>query len=417
MFYRHSWFYKKAARRIESNPMILSLDMIQTLAMAVVVLYVGKFLLKKVALLRQFCIPEPVVGGIVFALLTLLGHSTGWYYLSFDFTLKELFMTAFFTSVGFAASVKPLKEGGKTLIVFVFLVVLLIFLQNFVAVLMSYVVHVSPLLGLATGSIPMIGGHGSAGAFGPLLKEAGQSSAVSVSMAAATFGLIAGSLMGGPLGKSLIVKYGLGHGLEKREQALDDIIESEEKSIGHGLLSRSIYQLAIAMGLGTLVSYVLSLSGLSFPVYIGAMIVAAVMRNIADVVPSFTVFDYELSEIGSVSLNLFLAMALMSLNLWELAALALPLLWLLLAQVVLMFIFARYIVFGALGRDYDAAVMVAGVCGFGMGATPNAMANMQAITKEYYPSPKAFLVIPVVGSLFVDFLNSIGITLFINFFK
>ena len=396
--------------------MVIQLTMIQTLALAVVVLYVGRFMLRHVAFLRRFCIPEPVVGGLLFSFVTLYAHMTGAFDLSMDMTLKDLFMTCFFTAAGFGASLKPLKEGGKALIVFLLLIVVLVFLQNFVAVVLAPAVGVSPLLALCTGSIPMLGGHGSAGAFAPLLEEAGVSAAPSLTMAAATFGLIAGSMLGGPLGKHLIDKYNLARGLESRITDMDRGIIEETRAIPHGLLARSVYQVAIAMGIGTLVTYLLSFTGMSFPSYIGAMIVGAVIRNYGDLTGRIRVYDYEISEIGNVSLSLFLAMALMSLQLWQLASLAVPMFVLLFAQVLLMFLFVRFVVFRALGRDYDAAVMSAGTCGFGMGATPNAMANMQALTQQFVPSPKAFLIIPVVGSLFVDFINSFGVSLFINFF-
>lgn len=396
--------------------MIITLDMIQTLAVAAVVLYLGEFLRKHIPILARFCIPAPVVGGLLFSLVTLLGYTTDLFQISFDLTLQEVCMTAFFTSIGFGASFKSLRHGGLPLVLFVILVIGLILLQNLVALGMSYVVGVSPLLALCTGSIPMVGGHGSAGAFGPMLKAAGVDGATSIAMAAATFGLVAGSLLGGPLGKRLIDTFNLTQGLEERHVILDTEVEVEGNtpSILAGNLTRGICQLAIAMGIGTLISWAIAQSGLNFPSYIGAMIAASILRNISDGTGAFPVYDFEIAEVGEATLSLFLAMALMSLQLWQLAALAIPLILMLTAQVLLMTLFARFVVFPLMGRDYDAAIITAGTCGFGMGATPNAMANMQVLTEKYLPSEKAFLIIPIAGALFVDFFNSIIVTFFIN---
>lgn len=395
--------------------MIITLDMIQTLAVAAVVLYTGQFLKKRIALFEKFCIPAPVIGGVLFSMITLGGYVSGIFQFSFDMTLESVCMIGFFTSVGFGASLKPLKEGGKQILIFVGLVVALVILQNVVAIGLSPIVGVNPLLAMCTGSIPMIGGHGSAGAFGPVLRAAGVEGATSVAMAAATFGLVGGSIIGGPLGKRLIEKYKLTKGLEHRKEEIINEADAEvKKGILEGNLAKGAYQLVIAMGIGTIVSYLLGLTGLEFPAYIGSMIAAAVIRNIGDLTHVYEIHEFEISEIGAVFLSFFLSMALMDLKLWELAALATPMIVLLLAQILLMMTFAYFVVFRALGKDYDAAIMVSGACGFGMGATPNAMANMQALTDKYLPSPKAFLIIPVVGSLFVDFINSIAITLFIN---
>lgn len=395
--------------------MIITLDMIQTLAVAAVVLYVGQFLKKRIHLFERFCIPAPVIGGVLFSLITLGGYVSGLFRFSFDMTLESVCMIGFFTSVGYGASLKPLKEGGKQILIFVVLVIGLVILQNLVAISLAPVVGVNPLLAMCTGSIPMIGGHGSAGASGPVLKAAGVESATSVAMAAATFGLVGGSIIGGPLAKRLIEKHKLTKGLESRkEELIQEADEEGKKSILEGNLAKGAYQIVLAMGVGTIVSYLLGLTGLHFPAYIGAMIAAAVIRNVGDLTHVYEVHEFEISEIGAVFLSFFLSMALMNLQLWDLAALAAPMIVLLLAQVVLMMAFSYFVVFRALGKDYDAAIMVSGTCGFGMGATPNAMANMQALTDKYLPSPKAFLIIPVVGSLFVDFINSIAISVFIN---
>ena len=393
--------------------MELHLDMYQTLAIAVLVLLLGRFLKKKINFLEKFCIPAPVVGGLLFAILTCGLYGTGIAEVSFDDTLREVCMVFFFTSVGFQANLKVLKSGGKSLIVFLGLVVGLILCQNFLAVGMSKVLNLDPLIGLCTGSIPMVGGHGTAGAFGPVLEDFNVSGATTLCTAAATFGLITGSLIGGPIGKSLVEKKNLITTAVAEDDSL--LVEDEKKHTRHtSMYAAAVFQLILAIGLGTIFSWLLTKTGMTFPIYIGAMIAAALFRNIGEYSGKFTIYMGEINDIGGICLSLFLGIAMITLKLWQLAALALPLVILLSVQVLLMFIFARFIVFNVMGRDYDAAVLAAGTCGFGMGATPNAMANMQAICDRYAPSVKAYLIIPLIGSLFADFLNSLIITFFIN---
>ena len=322
-------------------------------------------------------------------------------------------MVFFFTSVGFQANLKVLKSGGKSLIVFLFLVIMLIVMQNFSAIGLANLIGLDSLTGMTTGSIPMVGGHGTAGAFGPVLEDFGVQGATTVCTAAATFGLIAGSLMGGPVGNRLIKKHNLIATIKTEDDSL--LVEEEEKHERHfSMYAPAVFQLIIAVGLGTVVSDLLSLTGMTFPIYIGAMIVAAIMRNIGEYTGKITIHMGEINDLGGICLSLFLGIAMITLKLWQLADLALPLIILLAGQVVLMFIFTYFVVFNSMGRDYDAAVLAAGTCGFGMGATPNAMANMQAICEKYAPSVKAYLIVPIVGSLFADFLNSLTITFFIN---
>ena len=393
--------------------MELHLDMYQTLAIAVLVLLLGRFLKKKINFLEKFCIPAPVVGGLLLAILTCVLYGTGIAEVSFDDTLREVCMVFFFTSVGFQANLKVLKSGGKSLIVFLGLVVGLILCQNFLAVGMSKVLNLDPLIGLCTGSIPMVGGHGTAGAFGPVLEDFNVSGATTLCTAAATFGLITGSLIGGPIGKSLVEKKNLITTAVAEDDSL--LVEDEKKHTRHtSMYAAAVFQLILAIGLGTIFSWLLTKTGMTFPIYIGAMIAAALFRNIGEYSGKFTIYMGEINDIGGICLSLFLGIAMITLKLWQLAALALPLVILLYVQVLLMFIFARFIVFNVMGRDYDAAVLAAGTCGFGMGATPNAMANMQAICDRYAPSVKAYLIIPLIGSLFADFLNSLIITFFIN---
>ena len=394
--------------------MIIELDMYQTIAVAVVVLMFGNFLKKRIYFLEKFCIPAPVIGGVIFAVFTCICYATGIAEFSFNDILKEVCMVFFFTSVGFQANLKVLKSGGKSLIVFLGLVITLILCQNFLAVGLANLLHINPLIGLCTGSVPMVGGHGTAGAFGPVLEDLGVKGASTLCTAGATFGLIAGSVMGGPIGKRLIDKRNLMDTVVSEDDSL--LVEEEKKHERHtSMYPSAVFQLIIAIGIGTIVSQLLSLTGLTFPIYIGAMIAAAFIRNIGEYSGKFTIYMGEINDIGGISLSLFLGIAMITLKLWQLAELALPLIVLLAGQVLLMMIFSYFVVFNVMGRDYDAAVISSGVCGFGMGATPNAMANMQAICEKYAPSVKAYLLIPLVGSLFADFLNSLVITFFINF--
>ena len=388
-------------------------DMYQTTFIAVIVLIIGMFLRTKIRFLRKFCIPAPVVGGLLFAILTLILYSTHILEVSFNDTLREICMVIFFTSVGFQANMKVLKSGGKSLIVFLLLVIVLIVSQNGIAIGLSKLLGIDPLIGLCTGSIPMVGGHGTAGAFGPVLEDFGVSSATTLCTAAATFGLLAGSIIGGPIGNRLIVK----RKLKQTENEPDDsvLVEDEEKHTRSFInYAPAVFQLIIAIGIGSGISYLLSLTGMTFPIYIGSMIAAAIMRNIGEYTGKISIHMGEINDIGGICLSLFLGIAMIMLKLWQLADLALPLIVLLAGQTLFIFLFTYFVVFRVMGSDYDSAVISAGTCGFGMGATPNAMANMQAICDKYYPSVKAYLLIPIIGSLFADFINSLVITLFIN---
>lgn len=392
---------------------ILSLDMYQTLALAVGVLYLGMFLKKRIRFLEKFCIPSPVIGGLIFALLSLGLYCTGFVEFVFDETLKTVCMVIFFTSVGFQANLRILKSGGVSLVIFLVCVIVLILGQNFLSVGLAKVMGLDSLIGLCTGSIPMVGGHGTSGAFGPVLEDLGVSGATTLCTAAATFGLVAGSLIGGPLGRRLIIKHDLIKTVVTEDEA--PLVEEEHKKHRSvSMYAPAAYQIAVAMGIGTVVSWLLSKTGMTFPIYIGAMIVAAVMRNISEFHGAFHIHIGEINDIGGICLSMFLGIAMITLKLWQLAELALPLVVLLLGQLVFMFLFSYFVVYNIMGRNYDAAVLSAGTCGFGMGATPNAMANMQALTEKFAPSVKAYIIVPIIGSMFADFINSLCVTFFIN---
>lgn len=393
--------------------MEIQIDMYQTLALSVVVLMLGQFLKQKINFLEKFCIPSPVVGGLIFSVLTCVLYSTGVVEFTFDDTLREVCMVFFFTSVGFQANLKVLKSGGKALAIFLGLVIALIFMQNLLAVGVSHLIGLDSLVGLCTGSIPMVGGHGTAGAFGPVLEDFNVQGATTICTAAATFGLVAGSLIGGPIGKRLIEKKHLLDTIVTEDDSL--LIEEEKKHERHSnMYAAAVFQLILAVGLGTIISELLTKTGLTFPIYIGAMIVAAIVRNVGGYSGKFDIYMGEINNLGGICLSLFLGIAMITLKLWQLAELALPLMILLGAQLLLIFLYTYFVVFRVMGKDYDAAVLAAGTCGFGMGATPNAMANMQVLCDRYAPSVKAYLLVPLIGSLFADFINSLVITLFIN---
>lgn len=393
--------------------MEIQIDMYQTLALSVVVLMLGQFLKQKINFLEKFCIPSPVVGGLIFSVLTCILYSTGVVEFTFDDTLREVCMVFFFTSVGFQANLKVLKSGGKALAIFLGLVIALIFMQNLLAVGVSHLIGLDSLVGLCTGSIPMVGGHGTAGAFGPVLEDFNVQGATTICTAAATFGLVAGSLIGGPIGKRLIEKKHLLDTIVTEDDSL--LIEEEKKHERHSnMYAAAVFQLILAVGRGTIISELLTKTGLTFPIYIGAMIVAAIVRNVGEYSGKFDIYMGEINNLGGICLSLFLGIAMITLKLWQLAELALPLMILLGAQLLLIFLYTYFVVFRVMGKDYDAAVLAAGTCGFGMGATPNAMANMQVLCDRYAPSVKAYLLVPLIGSLFADFINSLVITLFIN---
>lgn len=393
--------------------MEIQIDMYQTLSLSVVVLMLGQFLKQKINFLEKFCIPSPVVGGLIFSVLTCILYSTGVVEFTFDDTLREVCMVFFFTSVGFQANLKVLKSGGKALAIFLGLVIALIFMQNLLAVGVSHLIGLDSLVGLCTGSIPMVGGHGTAGAFGPVLEDFNVQGATTICTAAATFGLVAGSLIGGPIGKRLIEKQHLLDTIVTEDDSL--LIEEEKKHERHSnMYAAAVFQLILAVGLGTIISELLTKTGLTFPIYIGAMIVAAIVRNVGEYSGKFDIYMGEINNLGGICLSLFLGIAMITLKLWQLAELALPLMILLGAQLLLIFLYTYFVVFRVMGKDYDAAVLAAGTCGFGMGATPNAMANMQVLCDRYAPSVKAYLLVPLIGSLFADFINSLVITLFIN---
>ena len=396
--------------------MNVNLDMLQTMAAGILALVTGLWLNRRIPFLRRICIPAPVTGGIIFSLLTLLLYNLGME-VSFDGTLKDVSMVVFFTTVGFQCDFSAIKKGGRPLVAMTVLVAVLIVLQNVVAILTAKAIGQSPILGMAAGSIPMCGGHGTAAGFSALLESEGLKVAASITMATATFGLVAGSLLGGPLAESIIRRKGLEKedGGYKQAELLKEIDnDRDERQNLHGY-AKATYEIFIAAGIGTLLNKLLAMTGISFPTYFGALLAAVAYRNITEAIPHCPKTAIgEIGSIWSISLSLFLGMAMVSLHLWELSGLAAPLLLMLLAEVVLMFLFSRFVAFPVLGRNYDAAVLISGLCGFGLGATPNAMANMSAVCTKYRYSALPFLIVPIIGAMFVDIINISVITFFIN---
>ena len=399
-----------------------TLDMFQTTGLAMLLFVLGRYLTTRIDFLRRCCIPAPVVGGLIFALAHLVLYQCGIVQLTFDETVKNFFMTLFFTSVGYTACFRLLKKGGKKVFTFLIISIVMVCLQNVLSSILAAVFNWDLRMGLCTGSIPMVGGHGTAGSYGDLMEKMGLSGANVLAVSAATYGLVAGSLMGGPIARSIIGKYGL-----RSDESQDEIMEMSDETpeqkeqaerVDAASFTNAAILLIVAAGLGTILTNLLNgitIFGatLTFPTYIGAMVIAAIIRNFCDarhiVLPARSIDIW-----GSVSLSIFLAVALMTLKLWQLASLAVPMLVMLAAQTVMMFFFARYVVFHFMGRDYEAAVMTSAFCGFGMGATPNAMANMQTLTARYGPAPQAYFIVPLVGSLFIDFFNGLIITFFLN---
>jgi len=394
------------------------MDMIQTVGLAVIILILGRLLRKKVKFFETYCIPSPVVGGFLFAIINLILRETNLIIFEFDNTLQSFFMTLFFTSIGFNASWRLLKVGGRKVVMFLIMAVTLVVLQNVVAVGVGYLTGVDPLIALLTGSTAMTGGHGTAAAMAPIVEELGHTGAKSVAIAAATFGLIAGSSLGGPLANRLIKGKKLEVVAEKvdNEKVRNDefLFNNDVRKLDGENFAKAFFLILLSMFIGSYVSTFLN-QFLNFPNYIGPMIVAAVLRNISDNTTKFDLHYEEVHILEDVSLNLFLGMAMISLRLWELSSVAGQLAVLLLAQALLAWVFIYFVTFRVMGSNYDAAVLSAGHVGFGLGATPNGIANMQSVCDKYKHSHIAFFVMPIVGALFIDFFNVAIISGFFSF--
>ena len=370
----------------------IELNMYHAVALGAFLFWLGGVITDKVSLLSRYCIPAPLVGGLCFSILNCILYSMGIASITFDATLQTVFMIMFFTTVGFTVSIPALLKGGKAVILCLAISIVMIPLQNFLGGGVMALFGRDPLLGIGCGSIALVGGPGTA----------------------AAFGLVAGSLMGGPTAKRLIEKHDLRPALATVVGAAPsaalatDVASEDERFISDSpRFVKGFMLLLLAVGIGNQVSvWLTALTGLTFPAYIGAMLVAVVVRNMMDGVHVSYPAE-EIDTMGNMFLSIFLAMALAGLKLWELIDLAMPMVICLVLQCVVMFLFSYFVVFNVMGRNYDAAVMTAGFIGFAMGATSNAMANMQVVTKKYSPSPVAYFAIPMVGGMFIDFFNAV----------
>ena len=365
----------------------LRFNLVETVAFATAILWLGMFLRKRISFLSKYNIPAPVIGGVIFALASWALKDS--FSFNFDMLVKDPLMITFFTSIGLAASFKMLKQGGPQVFIFLMIASVLVILQDVLAVALSYATGIHPLLGMLAGSITMSGGHGTGAVYANLFeKQYGLAGGMELAMAAATFGLVMGSILGGPVARRIIER-------------------------NH--LAKSLMQITIAMSAGAFIYEELVKIGIQLPTYLCALFVGIFIRNLSDVSGLYKVHLRLADTIGAVALSLFLALSLMSLKLWQLADLAGPMSLILLGETLLMGFYAYFITFNVMRRDYTAAVIAGGHCGFGLGATPNAIANMDAITSNYGPAPRAFFVVSIVGAFFIDIVNAVVIQSFVAF--
>ena len=396
----------------------INADAVMTTAMAAVLLLIGYFIKSKVSILNKYCIPAPVVGGFLFMFVTFAGHVTNTFKFNFTTSFQDPFMLAFFTTVGLGASFSLLKKGGILLVIYWATAGVISIFQNVIGIAVSKVISLEAPYALLASAISMIGGHGAAGAYGKTFAEMGYSAGIEVGAAAATFGLISAVLVGGPLARRLIVKYDL---KPDEDENFESDIDTVNASTGEKLSSldviKNVTVILDCMAVGTYISgWIGQLIGMSFPTYVGAMFVAVIVRNVNEGAHFYN-FSFSLVDgIGDVMLSLYLAIALMTLKLWELAGLIGGVLIVVLCQVLFMILIAYFVVFRVLGKNYDAAVMCAGLCGHGLGATPSAIVNMTSVKDRYGMSRRAFMIVPIVGAFLVDIIYQPQTIAFIKFF-
>ena len=395
----------------------INCDMVMTTALAGILLLIGYWLKKKLSFLTKYCIPAPVVGGFLFMFVTFIGHQAGAFAFNFTTTLQDFFMNAFFTTVGLGASVQLLKKGGVLLVIYWLIAAAVSIIQNFLSVGLAAVTGLEYPYALLAGAISMIGGHGAAASYGKTFVDMGYSAGVEVGAAAATFGLIFGVLVGGPVARLLIEKN---HLTPDASENFDTSVEDINKKGGE-LSSldviKNVVAILICMALGTMVSgWIGKLINMSFPTYVGAMFVAMLVRNLNEKFGWYN-FNFGLVDgIGDVSLNLYLGIALMTLKLWQLLDLLGPVLLIVVCQTVVLIALCYFVIFRILGKNYDAAVMCAGLLGHGLGATPSAIVNMTSVKDKYGMSRKAFMIVPIVGAFLVDIIYQPQTIAFIKFF-
>jgi ESS family glutamate:Na+ symporter len=409
---------------------VLTLDQIQTVALAGLVLFLGYGVRRLLPFLATYNIPAPVIGGLLMAAFVTTSRAYGWTPLTFTTTLQSPLMIAFFTTIGFGASLSLLRVGGPAVVLFFVISTVMAAGQNVIGVAAAYALGQHPLMGVLAGSVTLTGGPATGLAFAPLFEAAGVPAAATLAVAAAMAGIVAGGVVGGPVATWLLGRLGRTPGVVKARGAhaiAEQIVENKmaepapsapagEDVEAYGLL-KGLVLILVAMWAGTWVSAWFVSMGATFPAYIGAMLVAAIIRNLDDATKIIGVSQRTIDDLGGTALSLFLVMALMTLRLWELVGVALPLAIMLMLQIIAIMVVAGTIVFRLMGRDYEAAVMSGGFCGFMLGTTANAMANMEALVERYGPAPKAFLVVPMVGAFFVDFTNAIIITACLNIWR
>lgn len=402
---------------------VLKLGMFETLALAVIAIYFGEFLRKKFPILKKYCLPASVVGGTIFALISMGLYYANIFELNFDFkAANTLFYCIFFAASGAAASMALLKQGGKLVVIFAILAAVLAAAQNALALLVGNFMNVNPLISMMTGSIPMTGGHGNAAAFAPIAVEAGATAAMEVAIAAATFGLISGCIVGGPLGNFIIKR----HKLENPElDGKDDVSGENEGGVGALLMDKNtvvnaFFLMCIALGIGQVLTILLPKihPSLKLPIHVSCMFGGILIRLFYDRKKGNHDALYEaIDTVGEFSLGLFVSMSIITMKLWQLADLGPALVVLLVAQVAFILIFCYFLTFNLLGRNYDAAVMAVGHTGFGLGAVPVSMTTMQSVCKKYRYSKLAFFVVPVIGGFISNLSNAIIITKFLDLAK
>ena len=392
-------------------------DTYQTVALACLVLLLGYFLVKRVHILNDYNIPEPVVGGFIVAVALTVVYQIWGISFTFDTDLQRSMMLVFFSSIGLSANFARLIKGGKPLIIFLFIAFGLILLQNSVGVGSALALGLDPAYGLIAGSMTLTGGHGTGAAWADtLIKQFHIQGGLELAMACATFGLVAGGIIGGPVAKYLLNRQHRKGIVE--DDNLDDVEEIFEKpefrrKVNTRSMVETIAMLAICLTVGQHIDLLAKGTAYQLPTFVWCLFTGVLIRNGLTHLVKFKAADSTIDLLGSVGLSLFLAIALMSLKLWQLADLALPIFVILLLQVITMATYAIFITYRVMGKDYDAVVLSAGHCGFGLGATPTAVANMQSVTDHFGPSHKAFLIVPMVGAFFIDLLNSIALKIFL----
>lgn len=395
--------------------MTFNLDTYGTLVAATLVLLLGRKLIQHLAWLRSYSIPEPVAGGILIALFIWLLKANFDWQINFDLSLSNPLMLAFFATIGLTSNLASLRAGGKPLVKFVFVVTGLLLLQNMVGIGLATALNLDPLVGLLAGSITMSGGHGTGAAWGSVfVNKYGLTNAVEIGIACATFGLVLGGVIGGPVARYL-VKRSPAPPTEVVETAPTGFEQPRtERLITARAMVECLAMISICLLAGSHISDWLKGSAFELPTFVCVLFTGVIISNGLSTVTNYQIFTRAVAVMGNVSLSLFLAMALMSLKLWELASLAMPMFIILGTQAVVMAFYAIFVTYRVMGSNYDAAVLSAGHCGFGLGATPTAIANMQAITDRFGPSHLAFLIVPMVGAFFIDLINALTIQLFLR---